>query len=145
MIYTTRSITNLFDGKPFSLEVPPEKMARLEKAIKYAESGAPMSYTKETFMRIWEFSLFPSYQELLKIWMENGYTPKLMAQILKDFGIPDDFAQKLLEDEKFIEGLRGWFEGITCDGERASRTLGMVYDAIAQHFSIKEHSSTWTH
>ncbi|MDD5165179.1 MAG: hypothetical protein PHG25_01395 [Candidatus Pacebacteria bacterium] len=145
MVYTTKSIKNLFNGEPFTLDVPPEKMARFEKAMKYAESGGHMFHTKEAFIRMWELSLFPSYQELLKIWFDNGYTPELMAQILRDFGIPNDFAQKLLEDERFIEGLRGWFEGITCDGERASRTLGCVYDAIAGHFSVKEHASTWIH
>lgn len=143
MIYTTQSIKNLFDGTPFTLEVPDKTFARFEKAMGYARSGAPMTHTTEDFMRLWEFTFFPSYQELLKIWFENGYTDELMAKILKDFGIPDDFAQKLLEDEKFIGELRGWFEGITCDGERAVTTLSLVYDAVAGHFSVKEHSSTW--
>jgi hypothetical protein len=143
MFYETQKVKNLFTGEPFSLEIPEEKMRRFEEVKKMLKSGTPMFQSEEELIRLWEFSFFPSYQELLKIFFENGYTDELMTQILKEFGIPDDFAQKLLEDEQFIENLKGWFEGITCDGERASRTLSYVYEAIAGHFSIKQHASTW--
>jgi hypothetical protein len=138
MLYETKSIKNLFTGKPLILEVPDEKMQRFEKAVGYIKSGKPKFHSDENLLRIWELSFLPSYQELLKIcWVDNGYTDELMAQILKDFGVPGDFAQKLLEDKKFIEELKGWFEGINCDGERASRTLGYVYDSIAGYFSAE--------
>ncbi len=139
MIYETQYIKNLFTGRPFSLEISAEQLSHFELQKKMVRDGnAPMLGSIEKLTRVVELSFFPSFHELLKIWIENGYTDELMSQILRDFEIPDDFAQKLLEDEKFVAGLKGWFEGITCDGERAAATLGLVYNAVADYFSVKQ-------
>ncbi len=138
MIYETKCIKNFFTGKPFALEVLKEKMTQFERQKDLVRSGnAPMLGSLEELTRLWELSFFPSYNELRKIWFDNGYTDELMAKILEDFEVPDDFAQKLIEDEEFVNGLKGWFEGITCDGERAARTLGFIYDAVAGYFKVK--------
>ena len=92
----------------------------------------------------WEFSLFPSFKKLCRIWTENGYTDELMAEILGDFGVPDDFAQRLLEDTEFVEKVKPLFEGITCDGERAARTIKAVYDSVEGYFSLKRSDPAWT-
>ena len=89
----------------------------------------------EEVTKTYEFSFFPAYQELLKIWFENGFTIELITQILTDFGVTEPFIQRLLEDADFISSTKQWFGGITCDGERASRTLRVVYDVTKSYFS----------
>jgi hypothetical protein len=138
MLYETEHIKNLFTGKPFVLEVSPKNMAQFQRVKEMIRLGKIKPDTsEEELLMIWELSFFPSYQEILKIFFENGYSDELMSKILRDFGVPDDFAQKLIEDKEFIEGLKDWFEGITWDGERASRTLKLVYDAVSEYFSVK--------
>lgn len=138
MIYKTKQIRNLFTGEPFTLEVDDARVAKLEKVVERVKSGEFKHLNEEKLVRSWELSFFPCYQDLLEIFSENGYTDELMAKILKDFEVPDNFAQKLMEDEQFIGRLKGRFEGITCDGERASRTLGCVYDAVGTYFKVKQ-------
>lgn len=134
--YTTEYVKNLSTGEPFTFEISAETLGRLQYQRKMiVEGSAPMLGSLENLTTIYEFSFFSAYKELLKIWTENGFTVELITQILEDFGVTEPFIQKLLEDDKFISDTRPWFEGITCDGERASRTLKVVYDIIKSHFS----------
>lgn len=139
--YTTQYVMNLSTGKPFTFEVSSKTLERLEYQRKLITAGqAPMLGSLEELTQTYEFSFFPVYQELLKIWIDNEFTIELITQILEDFGVTETFIQKLLEDEKFLSNTKPWFEGITCDGERASRTLKVVYDVTKSHFSPTGHS-----
>lgn len=138
MIYTTQYVMNLYTGKPFSLEVPDADVERLKlqaSVLKTDEVTMP-GITLAEFITLREFSFFPSYTEVLKIFSTNGYTEPLMRQILGEFGVPEAFIQRLLEDEKFVGAVKPWFEGITCDGERAARTLSIVYDVLKGYFNL---------
>lgn len=138
-IYTTEYVKNLRTGEPFTFEVPKETLERLELQKKLVKAGqAPLLGDLESLTETYEFSFFPAYKELLKIWIKNGFKAELITQILSDFGVTKEFIQKLLEDEKFVSNASQWFEGITCDGGRASRTLKIVYDLTKSHFSANE-------
>ena len=137
-VYITQYAKNLKTGEPFTLEVTDEKLKRFEHQKELIKAGrAPMLGNLDNVTQVFEFTLFPAYQELLKIWFDNGFTPELIAQILTDFGMDQEFIQKLLEDDDYISQTAPWFEGITCDGERASRTLKIVYDQTKSYFSTK--------
>jgi len=136
VIYTTQCVKNLHTGKSFTFEVPQQTIEYFEMQKGLVETGqAPMLGSVEKLTTIYEFSFFPAYKELLKIWTSNGFTTELIVQILADFGVTQPFIYKLLEDDKFISDVQPWFEGITCDGERASRTLKVVYDTVKSYFS----------
>jgi hypothetical protein len=135
MLYRTQYIKNLFTGEPFAFEISAKLASRLEERRKQGQSVPAMM---QEGIKGREFSFFPSYKKVLEIFTENGYTDELMAQILKDFGVPDDFAQKLLEDEKFVEGIKPLFAGITCDGGRAQSTLRIIYDVVQGYYSAKQ-------
>ena len=130
---------NLSTGAPLIFEVAKKDLDHLERQKKLVASGqAPMLGTIEALEESYEFSFFPSYQEVLKIFFANGYTTELITQILTEFGVPEPFIAKLIDDETFIHNVKPWFEGITCDGERASRTLKVVYDLTKRYFSATE-------
>lgn len=134
--YTTQYVKNLKTGKSFTFEVTNEKLKRFEYQTKLVETGqAPMLGSLENLIQVFEFTLFPAYQELLKIWFDNGFTIELITQILSEFGADESFIQKLLEDEDYISQIEPWFEGITCDGERSSRTLKIVYNLTKSYYS----------
>lgn len=136
MFYTTEYVMNLSNGTPFCFDVSDETLSRLEHQKALINQGkAPMLGSIEELTRYYEFSFFPSYKELLKIFFENGYTDELMTEILKDFGVPESFIPKLLEDEEYVSKIKPWFEGITCDGSRASRTLIVVYEKTKVFFT----------
>ena len=133
--YTTEYVKNLKTGKPFTFEVTDEKLARFELQKKLVNAGqAPMLGDLNNITQVFEFTLFPAYQDLLKIWFDNEFTPELMTKILNDFGADEQFIQRLLEDQDYISQTMPWFEGITCDGERAACTLKIVYDQTQSYF-----------
>ena len=139
MIYKTTCVTNLYTGDSLVLEVPDKTIAQLEQKKKRIGSGQTLvPVTLEELTENYEFSFFPAFEHLCEIWIENAYTDELMSQILKDFGIPGNFAKKLLEDEELVNKLKPLFEGIMCDGERALRTLQSIYTQIKGYFSLKQ-------
>lgn len=136
MLYTTEYIHNLATREPFQFEVPEETVRRLKTQKRLIREGqAPALGTIEELTLIYEFSFFPTYHELMKIWLENGYKEELITAILIDFGLTDSFIAKLLEDQDYVDQVRPWFEGITCDGERAARVLAIIYQKTQQFFS----------
>lgn len=140
-VYTTQHIKNLSTGKPFTFEISDDEAVRLERWKSLIASGKALTVrsTKEIILAK-EFSFFPAYKDIFKIWINNGFTMELITRILKDFGVTDDFAEKLLSDAKFIEDVRPWFAGITHDGSRVSRVLQVVYDTVICHFSPTQRS-----
>ncbi len=136
--YTTVILTNLSTGLPFTFEVTQEKLERFQhhtNMVKTGSAGKLGDLNKLT--RAYELSMFPSFQTLLCIFFENGFTNELLIQILNEFGVNKFFIQKLLKDEQYISSIKPWFEGITSDAERATRTLGIVYDQTKSFYTIK--------
>jgi hypothetical protein len=134
--YTTQYVKNLTTGESITFEVDEEKFRTFERQRRLIEEGqAPLLGSVEDLVIFYEFSFFPAYHELLKIFFENGFTTELITEILQGFGLDESFIGRLLDDEKFISGVRPWFEGITSDGERASRTLRVVYDTTKSYFT----------
>lgn len=140
MQYTTTLVMNLMTGQPFIFDVPEEKISRLESQKEAVFKGrAPLlGNSVEDLITNWEFSHFRAFNELLKIFMGDGYTNELITQILLEFGLPESYIHKLIEDERFVDSIRPWFIGITCDGGRAIRTLRKVYERAKQYFSPEE-------
>jgi len=135
MVYKTRLVRNLFNNDPYSLETDEGKLKRFVGATGLeATAEIPREHSEYRRIRLWEFTFFSSYKVVVEISRESGYSDDLMRQILRDFEVPGDFAEKLMADEQFIDSLKGFFRGISCDGQRAATTLQMVYDTIAQHF-----------
>jgi DNA-binding transcriptional MerR regulator len=133
--YTTKYVKNLSTGEPFTFEVSDDTLKYFEDQKGLIEAGtAPVLGSIEDLTKIYEFSFFPAYRELLKIWTENGFTIELITQILREFGVEDSFIQKLLEDEEYTSRIIPWFEGITYDGGRASRTLAIVYKQTKSYY-----------
>ena len=130
MQYTTTIVTNILTGEHFTFEVKDEVIACFERQKALIRSGgAPALGTIEDLTCIYEFGFFPSYEEVIKIFFENGYTDELALQILSEFGITEEISQVLLDDSSFVKAVKPWFEGVTCDGVRASRTIATVYNA----------------
>ncbi len=136
MTYTTRYVLNLVTGEPFVFEVADRIIARLNYQKELILKGNTILGTTESLTTTYEFTFFPSYEEVIKIWMENGYTDELITQILKEFGLSDGIILRLIEDNKFVEHVKPWFEGITQDGGRASMTLEIVYREAKKLFSL---------
>lgn len=126
--YTTEYIKDLLTGKPLTLEVEDKEISRLEYRKSITTQEGSFLYGKtEQIVTEHELSFLPSYEEVLEIFMGDGYTNDLVSLILKDFGLDDGTISLLLADDSFVRKIRGWFVGITCDGERAARTMLVVY------------------
>ena len=141
--YTTQYVMNLSTGKPFVFEVPKEKLDRLDWQRRLLQSGhgSPLlGRDIKTLTETHEFYFFPAFEVLLNIGTGNGFTIDLILQILRDFGIAESFIVKLLENETFMSDVVPWFEGISHDGGRASKTLRVIYDLTKSHFSPTEES-----
>ena len=135
--YTTEYIKNLSTGEPFIFEVSTKSLERLELQKRLVEEGrAPMlGSTVEELKKNFELSCFEAFNKIVEIFIDNGFTTELITKILQDFGVSEPFIRKLLEDDAFISKMKPWFEGITCDGGRAIRTLAVVYDSVKAYFS----------
>lgn len=130
--YKTEYVRNLTTGAPFIFVVSDEKFNFLmeEKRRKSPDSE----------VLLWEFSLFSSYDVILHIFRGNGYTPELMTQILTDFGLQESLISRLLGDDDYLANTIPWFSDIVHEGERAARTLGIVYDAVRKYYSPTAHT-----
>ena len=127
--YTTQYALHLSTKAPFVHEVPQDRLdvfAKQEVLIREGKARGLGSI--EDLTRFKEFTFFSTYHDLLKIGFEDGFTPDLLTKILKEFGVDEPHLQKLLEDKKFLSEVKPWFEGITWDGEKAGRTLKIVYE-----------------
>jgi hypothetical protein len=135
--YTTEYVKNLSTGKPFVFEVSTESLERLKLQKRLVGEGrAPMlASTVEELVKNFELSCFGAFDKIVEIFINNGFTTELITKILQDFGVSEPFIRKLLEDDAFISRMKPWFEGITCDGGRAIRTLAVVYDSVKAFFS----------
>ena len=135
--YTTEYIKNLSTGEPFIFEVSTESLERLELQKRLVGEGrAPfLASTVEELVKNFELSCFGAFDKIVEIFIDNGFTIELITKILQDFGVSESFIRKLLEDDAFISRMKPWFEGITCDGGRAIRTLAVVYDSVKAFFS----------
>ncbi len=129
--YTTVRAMNLSTGQPFTFEVPQEKLDLFERQKQAAKDRTSMFLSsEEQAISYFEFSLFPAFNDVIKIFFEDGFTIGLLTQILREFGVADETViQKLLENSDYISKIRPWFSGITNDGARAARTLGIVHEA----------------
>ena len=142
--YTTEYVKNLSTGEPFVFEVSTESFERLKLQKRLVGEGrAPMlASTVEELVKNFELSCFGAFDKIVEIFIDNGFTTELITKILQDFGVSEPFIRKLLEDDAFISRMKPWFEGITCDGGRAIRTLAVVYDSVKAYFSA-EGKSEW--
>ena len=136
--YTTKYVMNLTTGEPFTFEVPEKVFERLNLQRGLIESGqAPTLGSVQELTTNYEFSFFPSFEKVRGIFFRNEYTNELAIEILTDFGLTAEFAERVVSDEGFVSSAKPWFEGITCDGSRASRTMNRVYDLAKSYFSTK--------
>lgn len=127
MEYITEHALNLSTGEPFSFEVSDEKIEGLERRKKMVEEEQRVFFDPEELVPLFEFSLFPAFEDLLNIFFGNGFSVELLRKILEDFGVEEESIQRLLQDSDYIAYIKPWFEGITCDGSRAARTLVIVH------------------
>ena len=137
--YTTIRAKNLGTGQPFTFEVSQEDLDLFERQKQAAKDHRSMFLSsEEEAFSYFEFTLFPAFHEVVKIFLENGLTDELLTQILREFGVEDQvFIQKLLEDSDYISSIQPWFTGIAGEGVRASRTLGIVYEATQRFYTEK--------
>lgn len=137
--YATIRAKNLSTGQPFTFEVSQEDLDLFERQKQAVKDRRSMFlFSEDEAVSYFEFGLFPAFQEVRKIFLENGLTDELLTQILREFGIEDQtFIQKLLEDSDYISSIQGWFTGIAGEGVRASRTLGVVYEATRRFYTEK--------
>ncbi len=132
--YETRYVKNLASGEPLILEVPEEDLGRMEQKIALIRNGAtsPFLRSVEDVTRNHEFSFLPSYKEVLKIFIQDGFTIELLTQILQDFGLTSLDVERLISNENFTARIRPLFRGVTQDGDRASRVLMVVYSEVLE-------------
>jgi hypothetical protein len=127
--YTTKFVRSFRTGEPFIFPVKEEVLDRLERQKQELKNGEYFYFcsTEKELVLGFEFSLFNSYESVRKIFCKNGYTNELITKILKDFEVSDEMITRLIENREFVSKVKPWFEGITCDGGRAMRTLKFVY------------------
>jgi hypothetical protein len=128
--YTTQYLKSFSTDKPFTFEVTDTDLKRLEFQKRSFESGrlSMLGNSIEELVRNFEFSFFPSYNDVLEISFENGFTFDLITKILRDFGANEMFIQELIRNKNFVSPIKPWFSGIVGDGGRAIRTMSIVYN-----------------
>jgi hypothetical protein len=138
-VYTTVRAKNLSTGQPFTFEVSQEHLDLFERQKKSAKEGRSWFLNnEEEAISYFEFTLFPAFNQVVHIFLTNGLTDQLLTQILREFGIEDQtFIHKLLEDSDYISSIQPLFTGIAGEGVRASRTLGIVYEATRRFYTAK--------
>jgi hypothetical protein len=138
-IYTTVLAKNLSTSEPFAFEVSQAELdlfERMKQAVKDGRSR--FLFSEQEAISYFEFTLFPAFHKVIAIPFQKGLTDDLLIQILQEFGIRDEvFIRKLLEDSDYISSLQPWFIGIAGEGLRASRTLGIVYEATRRLYTEK--------
>lgn len=136
--YITEYVKNISTGRPFTFTVSEEALERLEMQKHMVQAGrAPMiGRSVPELVENFEFSQFPAYKDLLKIFVANGFSTDLITKILQNFGASESFIRELLRHKKFIPSVKPWFEGITCDGGRAIGTLRIVYMNALAHWKF---------
>ena len=136
--YTTIRAKNLSTGQPFIFEISQEELDHFERMKEGVRERRSMYlFSEEEAVRVFEFSLFPAYHKVANIFL-HGFTNELLTQILQEFGIEGQmFIQKLLEDSDYVASIQPWFTGIAGEGIRASRTLGIVYEATQRFYTKK--------
>ena len=133
--YTTTVLKNLSTGKPFVFEVSDDDYNRFEIQKEMVRTGRyPRLVSFDEFIKEHELSLFSTFAEVMKIFFENGFSEKLLADILRDFGLSEGEIRKMCKDKLLIADLKPWFEGITGDGGRAARTMMIVYGAASSRY-----------
>jgi len=133
--YTTEFVRNLSTGKPLVFDVPDKELKMLARQKVQLEKGALLFCdTEKDLVLGFEFSLFSAFEEICKIFSQNGFTEEILTNLLEEFGVEEVMIEKILEDENFLSVVRPWFGGITCDGERAARTIKIVYCRTLQFF-----------
>ncbi len=133
--YTTTVIKNLSTGQPFVFEVSDDDLKSHEVRKESARRGiSPLLPSVEEVVKNFEISRLPTFDRVLGIWIENGFSEKLFADILKDFGLSAGEIRKMCRDKLLISDLKPWFQGITCDGGRAARTMMIVYGAASSRY-----------
>ncbi len=137
--YSTVGSCHLSTGKPFVFEIAQADLDLFERMKQAAKDGRSWYLSsEEEAVLYFEFTLFPAYQKIVKMGLENGLTEELLAQILRDFGIEDQtLIRKIMEDSDYVSSIQSWFTGIAGEGVRASRTLRIVYEATQRLYSEK--------
>ena len=140
--YTTEFVRNLTTGEPLIFDVPDEELEMLARQKVQLEIGTLFFCdTEKDLVLGFEFSLFSAFEEIRKIFSQNGFTEEILTNLLEEFGVEEVIVKKILEDEKFLSAVRPWFEGIACDGERAARTIKIVYCRTLQFFRPYDESA----
>lgn len=133
MQYSVQKFRDLLTGEPIILEVRDSELRQFTTLReKFDKEGWSDSERENMFLCQWEASFFPVYKEVIKIFTENGYTDGLVTQMLKEFGADNHLVQRLLIDADFVNSVKSWFEGITCDGERTTTTMLIVHRAALE-------------
>ncbi len=137
--YTTTLVKNLRTGQPFVFEVTQDDLNLFECQKQRAREHTSMFLSnEEEAFQYFEFGLFPACGKVMKIFLRDGFTPELLTQILREFGVEDPvFIQKLLENQDYISSIRPWFSGIAGEDARATRTLGIVYEATRRFYTAE--------
>ncbi|MEI6191418.1 MAG: hypothetical protein WCP24_03600 [bacterium] len=127
--YTTQYLKSFSADKPFVFEVTEKALELLELQKRNVKAGrAPLlGHSVEELVRNFEFSLFPSFKDVLEISFENGFSFDLITKILCDFGADESLIQELIRNKDFVLPIKPWFSGIIGDGGRAIRTMDLVY------------------
>lgn len=133
--YTTTIIKNVSTGEPFVFEVSDEDLSGFETRKESVRRGVSplLPRTVDELTRHFELARFPTFNEVLGIFMENGFSRGLLERILLDFGAPAGTIRNILRNNRIISELEPWFAGITCDGGRACRTMSLVYSVASRY------------
>jgi antitoxin component HigA of HigAB toxin-antitoxin module len=134
--YKTFRIKNLSTGEPFNLNVSFKKLRKHRKHLRgivtqrNTDRGIHqfLKYTTtETETSNFELSMFPVYEEFLKVMFKPKDPVGLLRETLIQFGTSTEDIERLMENKNFVSSATTYFNGITCDGERTLRTMLHVY------------------
>ncbi len=138
--YQTKFLKNLSTGESLVFVVEQDKILAHENALKWHTENyesSTMARDPKSVICDFEFSLLPSYKQVVKIWTSVSVTEmrELVTRMILDFGCPETFLEKVLVDQDFMKRVGEVLVGITCDGSRAVRSMKVAYGLVASHYS----------
>jgi hypothetical protein len=100
----------------------------------YKSLGGSENFEKDIYTILKEAPLGQDCFEIFcKIW--SGYREPAVKFALTVARYSEDDIKQLLGNPLFIEEIQDWFDGIRYDGERAARTIGIIWKAAKKFYN----------
>lgn len=135
-VYHTSQIMNLSTKERFEIKVSFKSLRRHRKNLRSIVCPRPFEIEMVSIYRFrstktmtahFELMSFPVFEEFMRVMFTPEDPDRLLKESLVQLGASEEDIEKLIKNEKFVASAKSYFTGITCDGERALRTMLHLY------------------